>query len=411
MLKMEKEKENYSDTLLNEAFKQLDELDEQMFDISDKGKVDELVSFVADDAQDEVTPVIDTNAEDEEDLKTSYVGDYILQCNTCLSLFYKSKDELKYNPDSQTFNEEDVCPVCGSTTGYTLIGKVASVDLEKEFSEGEEPEQEEPKLEPEQEVNPDDNVIAEDVTSFIKPLKEVDSTQAKYDPEDDKIGNEEETDHTLNKQKIIDKVKASLSKNLSLSSDDISDEEADNVFSDIISGATSEIIDKLDDKEEQEIKDQTTIDTKDDKDLGTVDVNLSTTTDTETTDTEEDTGDKDTSGDELEDNEVEVTDFDEDVFNNQISKALREQYYNVANFATTAVKDKGNYIVVEGVINFKAKVGNKVGNRKVENITLTPIKVSKDKAVFNGFSNSLSKFILEAKINNKNIIAESIKIK
>lgn len=409
---MEKEKENYSDTLLTEAFKQLDELDEQMFDISDKGKVDELVSFVTDDAQDEVTPVIDTNAETEEDLKTSYVGDYILQCNTCLSLFYKNKDELKYNPDSQTFNEEDVCPVCGGTTGYNLIGKVAEVDLEKEFSEVEEPEQEEPKPEPVQEVNPDDNVIAEDVTSFIKPLKEIDDTQVAYNPEDDKIDNEEEeTDHTLNKQKIIDKVKASLSKNLSLNSDDISDEEADNVFSDIISGATSEVIDKLDDKEEQEIKDQTTIDNKDDKDLGTVDVNLSTTTDTETTDTEEDTNAEDASGDELEDDEVEVTDFDEDVFNDQISKALREQYYNVAKFVTTAVKDKGNYIVVEGVINFKAKVGNKVGNRKVENITLTPIKVSKDKAVFNGSSNSLSKFILEAKIDNKNIIAESIKVK
>lgn len=400
------EKENYSDTLLNEAFKQLDELDEQMFDISDKGKVDELVSFVTDDAQDEVTPVIDTKAETEDDLKTSYVGDYILQCNTCLSLFYKNKDELKYNPDSQTFNEEDVCPVCGSTTGYNLIGKVASVDLEKEFSEVEEPKQEEPKPEPEQEVNPDDNVIAEDVTSFIKPLKEVDSTQAEYNPEDDKIDTEEETDYTLNKQKIIDKVKASLSKNLSLNSDDISDEEANNVFSDIIGGATSEVIDKLDDKEEQEIKAQTTIDNKDDKDLGTVDVDLSTSTDTE-----EDTDKEDTSGDELEDDEVEVTDFDEGVFNNQISKALREQYYNVANFATTAVKDKGNYIVVEGVINFKAKAGNKVGNRKFESITLRPIKVSKDKAVFNGSSNSLSKFILEAKIDNKNIIAESIKVK
>ena len=70
-----------------DAFKQLDMFNEDVFDTS----VDSLKEL--DDFDDEVdiepTEIIDTDAENEEELKDNYVGDVILECTVCGTKIYK----------------------------------------------------------------------------------------------------------------------------------------------------------------------------------------------------------------------------------------------------------------------------------------------------------------------------------
>ena len=95
---MEVNKE-YMDNYFLSAFQDL-QLNEAAFDIDDSGKVDELKSFVKDDIDAPVEePIVDPNAEDEEDLQTDYVGKVIIRCNCCHSLVYKDKEDVHPSED------------------------------------------------------------------------------------------------------------------------------------------------------------------------------------------------------------------------------------------------------------------------------------------------------------------------
>ena len=82
----------------------------------------------------DIEQVVDLNADDESQLKDSYVGDIVLRCTTCHTLVYKKPEEIVKDEDDELVNKEDECPNCNATTGYEVIGKVVPLkdDDEKE---------------------------------------------------------------------------------------------------------------------------------------------------------------------------------------------------------------------------------------------------------------------------------------
>ena len=129
---------------LKEAFQKLNLLNEDSFDLSvDKGVVDELQSFVADDIEAPYEEeIIDIAADNEDELQDSYVGKVILQCDCCHSKIYKEPEEVVIDEESEVANVDEECPVCGNAFGWHVIGKIEPYD-EDEFEEKPEEEHEE----------------------------------------------------------------------------------------------------------------------------------------------------------------------------------------------------------------------------------------------------------------------------
>lgn len=148
-----------SKNYLTEAFKELDLLESQSFDVDKKG-TSELEDFLEDDSLDDFEVVIDPEAETEEDLQKSYMGKVILMCDVCRSMIYKDPAEIVIDEESQLANVGELCPYCFTGDGYKIVGKVApyeevTVEAEKPVEvkvDGEEVEVED-KIE--EEIQPD----------------------------------------------------------------------------------------------------------------------------------------------------------------------------------------------------------------------------------------------------------------
>jgi hypothetical protein len=115
---------------LSEAFKQLEILNEDVFDL-DKDGLEDLRDF-QDEDEEEVIDVIDPDAEDEEELKDSYVGKVILDCSVCHTDIYKDKEDVIIDEETQLANVGEECPYCFSVDGFNVIGEVKPF-VETEF--------------------------------------------------------------------------------------------------------------------------------------------------------------------------------------------------------------------------------------------------------------------------------------
>lgn len=111
---------------LNEAFKQLEMLNEEEFNLNDKDAVKDMKDFMGIDVDDSVE-VIDPNAETEDDLANSYVGKVILDCVVCHSKQYKDPDEVVLD-DEELANVGEECPFCYTSDGFKVVGQVAPFD-------------------------------------------------------------------------------------------------------------------------------------------------------------------------------------------------------------------------------------------------------------------------------------------
>lgn len=121
---------------LGKAFKAFDELNEELFDVTDDG-IQALDKFYDGDNTDAIA-IIDADAEEEEDLKDSYVGKVILECPVCESMIYKDTDDIHVEEDaSELVNVEEECPCCHTVGGFHIIGTVAPYGEEKEDEEEE----------------------------------------------------------------------------------------------------------------------------------------------------------------------------------------------------------------------------------------------------------------------------------
>lgn len=114
-----------ADKYLVEAFQALNELNEDVFDVTADG-AKQLQDYVSDDLPDtNVEDIIDPLAQTEEDLQDSYIGKVILDCSICQSKIYKDPSEVEVNEDGTLANVGDECPYCRSCDGFKIIGEVA----------------------------------------------------------------------------------------------------------------------------------------------------------------------------------------------------------------------------------------------------------------------------------------------
>lgn len=116
---------------LTEAFKALDALNEETFDVSADG-IKKLADFENIDDNVDETTIFDMDAETEDDIEDSYVGKVIIDCNVCHSKIYKDKDEVVIDDETNNANVDMECPYCYSTDGFKVIGEVAPMNTETE---------------------------------------------------------------------------------------------------------------------------------------------------------------------------------------------------------------------------------------------------------------------------------------
>lgn len=126
---------------LNEIFSRKSKFDALFEEYYDIGSTEEL-SDAQENREAEIAKaklariekIVDLDADSPDDLLASYVGKYIIQCPQCMTLFYKSPEDVEESEeDPEVVNINEVCQHCGNESGYTLIGKVGAAD-EEEFA-------------------------------------------------------------------------------------------------------------------------------------------------------------------------------------------------------------------------------------------------------------------------------------
>ena len=70
---------------------------------------------------DDTVNVVDLDAENICDIKDSYIGKYIAQCDVCNQLVYL---------DDRNLDKIEACPYCGFNHCFYLIGQVTSIPME-----------------------------------------------------------------------------------------------------------------------------------------------------------------------------------------------------------------------------------------------------------------------------------------
>lgn len=134
-------------TILQEAFKQFELLEEETFHLDNSEEsVEDAKEFMdANDALD-MLDVIDPEAETEEEVEDSYTDKVILDCNVCHSKIYKDPSEIIISDDKECVNKDEECPFCYSMDGYKIIGQVKPF-VEDDFDITVEPKEEEKETE------------------------------------------------------------------------------------------------------------------------------------------------------------------------------------------------------------------------------------------------------------------------
>ena len=120
---------------LQEAFKALDILNEEDFNLTSIDGFEDAKEFIDKDEKSDFVDIIDPEATTEEELKDSYIGDVILDCCVCHSKLYKHPEEVHLDEEEGLANMDEECPFCYSTDGYTIIGQVAPFEKEEEEKE------------------------------------------------------------------------------------------------------------------------------------------------------------------------------------------------------------------------------------------------------------------------------------
>ena len=139
-------KENMS---LLDAFIALEDLEDEevqmpinegkAFKLRDTADMERAENFLEEQATKEVSlEVIDVDADSLDHLKNNveYIGQMILQCNSCnATKFIDAKDLIESESDPDVYNLEDECPHChGVGLGFHLLGQVGKVPEKDEVT-------------------------------------------------------------------------------------------------------------------------------------------------------------------------------------------------------------------------------------------------------------------------------------
>ena len=379
---------------LSEAFKSLQTLNEETFDISLNGENTELKDFLDQDDEIDTLTIIDDEAETEDELQDSYLNKVILDCNVCHSLIYKDVEDVHIDEDGENANIDEECPFCYSVDGFKIIGQV------KPFGEEEE-DKEETEVEDEVEVE-DGDVETEEDKEIIK-TESLDNRKARLREackarlkakreacEDGKCGDakceakdaeevhREERRISRRNRKDAEEITESI-ENLSLDTEDTHME---------MTTEGDEVTIKTKPREEEiEVGDET---------IAPLDAEVE---DEITVDSDEK---------ETEDGEIEVDEFDEEAFESLGESYLKKVYSNVDSFKVSRVSENGaDKLFVEGLITFNS------GNTKKTNFVFKNNGVTKrGKTVFEGYNKEITRsnksFRLKGRVEGNKIISESL---
>ncbi len=427
---------------ITEAFKQFNALVEEdelitseempIYDVGSE-KMHDFLDTVGDDSD---LAIIDLEAEAEEDLKQSYVGKVILDCNVCHSNIFIDKDEIVVDEDGNA-NIELECPYCMSNEGYTIIGQVEPYEEENE----------------EEEVEPEDDIEIEEVPSE----EEMAETEAPMD--EGLINDSEWVDQVKELGKAVDKGSLSdrefhdsvtlLDKQLDECGDLEKVEEGLELDGEPELRGVTELRHRDDKEGVEEIRgtDNTELSGTDDLHESIEDVSITTEDETMTMTTKEDGGvvietspieeeveiepveeeipeettlepgdefvapiddseeqeiELNSEVDALEDEDIEaleepeeidVTDFDEESFDELGESYLREHYDNVIGFKTVNAKIFENSLIVEGVIRFES------GSSKGTTFIFEATGKENNNVLFEGYNRQISRGKKTFKLN------------
>ena len=156
---------------LNEAFTQLQLLNEEEFNLTDKDSIEDIKSLV-DAPVDASIDIIDPDANSEDELSDSYVGKVVLDCSVCHSKIYKDPSEVVIDEVEELANVGEECPYCYTADGFKVLGQIAP------FSDDVKPTEDELSEEEADDVVEDDTDDDEDDTDddedddFLEALSE-----------------------------------------------------------------------------------------------------------------------------------------------------------------------------------------------------------------------------------------------
>lgn len=155
---------------LMEAFKALDQLNEDVFSVDAEG-IKKLNDFMQnDDSVDELSVFDIDSTEDDviRDDEECNEGDMILDCCVCHSKVFKPISEVVVDEESQIANAGEECPYCFSVEGYKIVGQVKASGEEEDSVDEEVSESDEDSIQGE----PD---VAEEVSDA--PISDLDSEE------------------------------------------------------------------------------------------------------------------------------------------------------------------------------------------------------------------------------------------
>lgn len=418
---------------LNEAFKKLEMIDEEMFDTSMYG-LNQLNDFMDGDVEDESVKVIDPEATQEEELANSYIGKVIINCNVCHSNIFKSKEDIGI--EDEDVNPEDVCPYCGETLGYTIMGEIQPYNGSVcEDAEDAHDKQESPV----EEVN--ESLAATTSTAALVGaaggaarglanalVDKITEDQEESDTEDSDEVNEglasgatcglakaavnkltEETDEDIPEEQPLKGSKLSAKERLlRLIHNYRPVEESVNA----VNVETDTSVISIDTTEDGKVSVTTQEKTEDVTTPGTLNSEtiapLSDETFNELTAEDEEFDAEAPSVEDVDD--IEIEEADEDSFDELGESYMKRVYENVDSFHTTNVATSDSKMVVEGVIKFNTGKTKKTGFI-FESYTSSPngnlTFVGKNKH----FSDNNHAFVLNGKVCGKKFIAESLDYK
>lgn len=389
---------------INEAFKKLDLLEEQMFDTSLNG-INQLSDFMNDDDTDETIRVIDPEADTDEDLKQSYVGKVIINCNVCHSHVFENKDDIIIEEDGSV-NVEKQCPYCGEQEGFTIVGEIA-------------PYSEETHVEEDSDEDSSSNETDTDESDIIEDDNKEDET--KTDNSDDMNESLDDASKPVSMSRATRRITPIQEdfKEVSITTEDqklemSSDEngkvtvttepiqENTSVDNETESSMTAEagedVIVPVSDETEEEILSNNNVSDESADETSSED-------ETATEETTEEEGSEETSDESV---DLDISEVDEEGVDELGESYFRKVYENVSSFKTTSVSANDHTLIVEGVITF-----NSGSKRRTGFMFEAADMNSRGQLRFRGYNKHLSEskdaFSLVGRVDNKKLFVESLK--
>lgn len=440
---------------LMEAFKALDQLNEDVFSVDAEG-IKKLNDFMQnDDSVDELSVFDIDSTEDDviRDDEECNEGDMILDCCVCHSKVFKPISEVVVDEESQIANAGEECPYCFSLEGYKIVGQVKASGEEEASVDEEASESDEDSIQDELDVaeevldvpvsdldSDEEDEVQESVKDRIikchmkdKRIDESidlltkDNTIASLLRDNmDKLSSI--TDVNELRDAIMDLVNESDIANkpaaLKLKRDLYSKKSVGALLSTIGTYMTGEKVIKVgrnstkSRKEsfkhrrniKESFKHRRITENVDTIKITSDDITISMDSDNDEAESIEGTKDNfivEPVSDEAKE-QIDFNSIDRESAEDAIEESLKESFGNVKFFRCSNIVPRNNRFIVEGVIGFNS------GRKRNTNFVFKPRKITESKVIFKGYSKELQESVksmsLVCRNRGKKCIAESLKV-